>query len=91
MPQPCEGWDQEGADVAFTYTNSHEQAAAPAEELQELGRSAIGLPADSADAEALSGAVNSAAELRRPCPHPRRRRGHGEQIRAGRPDASNGP
>ncbi|WP_413812610.1 SDR family NAD(P)-dependent oxidoreductase [Streptomyces sp. OE57] len=52
---------QEGADVAFTYTSSHEQATALVEELRGWGRSAIALRADSADPEALSGAVDAAA------------------------------
>ncbi|MFJ6700051.1 SDR family NAD(P)-dependent oxidoreductase [Streptomyces sp. NPDC091272] len=52
---------EDGADVAFTYVNAHEQAAALVKELTETGRSAIALQADSADPDALTGAVESAA------------------------------
>src|SRR6185295_26037 len=52
---------REGANVAFTYVSKPEQAQATAKAAQALGVKALALQADSADAKALTGAVERAA------------------------------
>lgn len=47
----------QGADVALTYARSEQKAHAVASELRALGRRAVAINADSADAEALRAAV----------------------------------
>jgi len=51
----------EGADVAFTYVSSDEKAKALEEELKKTGVRALAIKADSADANAITNAVNKAA------------------------------
>lgn len=51
----------EGADVAFTYVSSDEKAKALEEELKKTGVRALAIKADSADANAITDAVNKAA------------------------------
>ena len=53
---------QEGADVALTYEKSAEKAEAVAAEIIALGRKAVALQADSADAGAVEKVVDAAAE-----------------------------
>lgn len=53
---------REGADVAITYERSAEKAEAVAAEIRKLGRAAVALQADSADAGAVEGAVDAAAK-----------------------------
>lgn len=53
---------QEGASVAFTYAASAEKAAALAAEIEAQGGVALALAADSADPEAVKGAVAQVAE-----------------------------
>lgn len=53
---------QEGANVAFTYASSPEGAAATAKLIEAQGRTALPLRADSADAEAVKAAADTAAE-----------------------------
>ncbi|XGW00749.1 MAG: 3-oxoacyl-ACP reductase family protein (plasmid) [Leptolyngbya sp. BL-A-14] len=48
---------REGADVAFTYTRSPDQANKIADEVQSLGGRAIAIQADSTDADAVVAAV----------------------------------
>ncbi|MEU4340595.1 SDR family oxidoreductase [Nocardia sp. NPDC023852] len=50
-----------GADVALTYQNAQRQAKAVAGEVEALGRRAIAIQADSADATAVRTAVRTAA------------------------------
>ncbi|WP_406279816.1 SDR family oxidoreductase [Nocardia sp. NBC_00881] len=50
-----------GADVALTYQNAQGQAKAVAGEVEALGRRAIAIQADSADATAVRTAVSTAA------------------------------
>jgi 3-oxoacyl-[acyl-carrier protein] reductase len=52
---------REGADVAFTFTSSHHRAEALAEQVRELGRTAVALQADSTDPAQVRGAVDDAA------------------------------
>jgi len=52
----------EGADVAFTYVSSPEQADATAKAARSLGSHSIEIHADSADAEALVAAVERTEE-----------------------------
>ncbi|HEY9410835.1 MAG TPA: 3-oxoacyl-ACP reductase family protein [Jiangellaceae bacterium] len=54
----CARLASEGADVAFTYVSAGDQAAKVVAEIEELGRRAWAIRADSADAEALGAAVN---------------------------------
>jgi 3-oxoacyl-[acyl-carrier protein] reductase len=51
-----------GADVAITYARSPDQAASVVREIQALGRRAVAIAADSADAEAVARSVGAAAE-----------------------------
>ena len=53
---------QEGADVAITYERARDKAEAVVEQIRVLGRKAIALQADSADAPALTAAVDRAAK-----------------------------
>lgn len=48
---------QEGADVAFTYHSREEDAEKTAKLVQEAGRKAVAIRADSADPQAVIGAV----------------------------------
>jgi len=52
---------RDGADVAFTYVSRPEQAKATVKAVQALGRRALALQADSADAAALTDAIDKAA------------------------------
>lgn len=52
---------ENGADVAFTYQRSDEQAKATAQAIEAIGRKAIAIKADSADPEAIERAVAEAA------------------------------
>lgn len=52
---------QEGADVAITYERSRDKAEAVVGQIRALGRKAIALQADNADAAALTAAVDRAA------------------------------
>jgi 3-oxoacyl-[acyl-carrier protein] reductase len=55
---------QHGADVALTYVSAAEKARAAVAEIEALGRCALAIEADSADPEAVVGAVErTAAEL----------------------------
>jgi 3-oxoacyl-[acyl-carrier protein] reductase len=47
----------QGADVAFTYTNSAGEAGRVAKEIEAAGRRAIAIKADAADAAAIKAAV----------------------------------
>lgn len=51
---------ENGADVAFTYQNSAEKAQAVAASIEETGRRAIAIQADSAEPEAITRAVDHA-------------------------------
>jgi 3-oxoacyl-[acyl-carrier protein] reductase len=51
----------EGADVALTYTNGKEAAEEVVQRVEALGRRAVALRADSADAEEAAGAVERTA------------------------------
>lgn len=51
-----------GADVAITYAANAQKAAQVVGEIEALGRKATAIQADSADAEAVRGAVDLAAE-----------------------------
>lgn len=53
---------QEGADVAVTYVSGKEAAEDVARAVRALGRRAVALRADSADADEAAGAVERAAE-----------------------------
>ncbi|MCX5330399.1 SDR family oxidoreductase [Streptomyces sp. NBC_00140] len=53
---------REGADVALTYVNGKEAAEDVVRAVEALGRRAVALRADSADAEEAAGAVDRAAE-----------------------------
>ncbi|MFC3456304.1 SDR family NAD(P)-dependent oxidoreductase [Amycolatopsis speibonae] len=52
---------RDGADVAFTFTVSRDQADALAEQVRKLGRTAVPLQADSNDLEQVRSAVDDAA------------------------------
>ncbi|WP_026874592.1 SDR family NAD(P)-dependent oxidoreductase [Jiangella gansuensis] len=52
----------EGADVAFTYRDGAEAAAALVAEIEAAGRRALAIRADSADATAVHSAVDTAAD-----------------------------
>ncbi|MEU4774953.1 3-oxoacyl-ACP reductase family protein [Micromonospora sp. NPDC023644] len=52
---------QDGADVAITYENSADRAAAVAKQIEALGRRALAIRADSADPAAVRDAVDRAA------------------------------
>ncbi|MGW9330770.1 SDR family NAD(P)-dependent oxidoreductase [Bosea sp. NPDC055594] len=52
---------QEGADIAITYERARDKAEAVVGRIRALGRKAIALQADNADAEALKAAVEGAA------------------------------
>jgi 3-oxoacyl-[acyl-carrier protein] reductase len=52
----------EGANVAFTYHSSADKAHALVAELEALGRSAVAIQADAADAKAVIAAVDTAAD-----------------------------
>lgn len=51
---------QDGADVAITYVSSPDKAQAVVGELKKLGRRAVAIAADSADAKAVADAVTRA-------------------------------
>ncbi|MEU6254772.1 SDR family oxidoreductase [Streptomyces sp. NPDC047043] len=53
---------REGADVALTYVNGKEAAEDVVRRIEALGRRAVALRADSADADEAAGAVERAAE-----------------------------
>jgi 3-oxoacyl-[acyl-carrier protein] reductase len=52
----------EGADVAFTYVNSAEKAQALVAEIEQTGRKAYAIKADSADTSEVKTAVDQAAK-----------------------------
>ncbi|KAA9152579.1 SDR family oxidoreductase [Amycolatopsis acidicola] len=52
----------EGANVAITYERSRDRAEEVVAEIEGLGRKAIAIQADSADADAVTGAVDRTAE-----------------------------
>jgi 3-oxoacyl-[acyl-carrier protein] reductase len=52
---------RDGADVAFTFQQDHERADAVADRIKALGRRALAVQADSADAVALVAAVDRVA------------------------------
>ncbi|NIH82620.1 NAD(P)-dependent dehydrogenase (short-subunit alcohol dehydrogenase family) [Amycolatopsis viridis] len=52
----------EGADVALTYERAASRAAEVVASIEGLGRKALAIQADSADADALTAAVDQAAE-----------------------------
>ncbi|MEU3457754.1 SDR family oxidoreductase [Micromonospora sp. NPDC006766] len=52
---------REGADVALTYQQREDRAADLVEQIKAVGRRAMALPVDSADADALSAAVDQVA------------------------------
>lgn len=54
---------EEGADVVLTYENSAERAAEVVEQVKAAGRRALAVRADSAVPEALTAAVDEAAEI----------------------------
>ncbi|MEV5715324.1 SDR family oxidoreductase [Amycolatopsis mediterranei] len=57
---------EDGADVALTYVNNAARAAEVVEQIKNLGRRALAIQADSADAAAVSAAVSATvAELGR--------------------------
>ncbi|WCE04584.1 SDR family oxidoreductase [Pseudoxanthomonas sp. JBR18] len=51
---------EHGADVAFTYQNAAAKAKAVRKSIEDTGRRAVAIQADSADAEAVARAVNDA-------------------------------
>ncbi|WP_329106328.1 3-oxoacyl-ACP reductase FabG [Micromonospora sp. NBC_01699] len=51
----------DGADVAFTYRQDAEHAAQVVEQIKATGRRALAIRADSADADAVTGAVDGVA------------------------------
>ncbi|MEU2615144.1 SDR family oxidoreductase [Micromonospora sp. NPDC007271] len=53
---------RDGADVALTYQRQEGRAADLVEQIKATGRRAMALPADSADADAMSAAVDRVAE-----------------------------
>jgi NAD(P)-dependent dehydrogenase (short-subunit alcohol dehydrogenase family) len=53
---------REGADVALTYVNGKETAEEVVRRIEALGRRAVALRADAADADEAAGAVERAAE-----------------------------
>ncbi|MFI6560166.1 SDR family oxidoreductase [Streptomyces sp. NPDC050534] len=53
---------REGADVALTYVNGEEAAQDVVRRIEALGRRAVALRADAADADEAAGAVERAAE-----------------------------
>ncbi|PWU45307.1 oxidoreductase [Micromonospora globispora] len=52
---------REGADVALTYEQRADRAADVVEQIKAVGRRALAMPVDSADADAMSGAVDRVA------------------------------
>ncbi|KUJ70121.1 oxidoreductase [Streptomyces albus subsp. albus] len=52
---------EDGADVALTYQSNETAAAEVVDRIKALGRRALAIPADSADAAAVRAAVDSAA------------------------------
>jgi len=50
-----------GADVALTYTTSPDRAQAVAQQIEALGRRALAIRADSADADAVTAAIDQTA------------------------------
>jgi 3-oxoacyl-[acyl-carrier protein] reductase len=52
----------DGADVAITYVSSPEKANAVVDEIKKLGRKAVAIQADSADASAVMAAVEKTAK-----------------------------
>jgi NAD(P)-dependent dehydrogenase (short-subunit alcohol dehydrogenase family) len=52
---------RDGADLALTYERSAEQAERVADEIRALGRKAVAIRADNADAAAVTAAVDQAA------------------------------
>jgi NAD(P)-dependent dehydrogenase (short-subunit alcohol dehydrogenase family) len=52
----------QGADVAFTYNNSADEAGRVAKEIEAAGRRAIAIKADAADPDAIKAAVALAAD-----------------------------
>ncbi|MUM17891.1 SDR family oxidoreductase [Mycobacterium sp. CBMA271] len=54
---------REGADVAITYASNAARAEAVVDQITGLGRTAVAINADSADAAALAAAVDEAAQL----------------------------
>ncbi|HVJ53834.1 MAG TPA: 3-oxoacyl-ACP reductase family protein [Aliidongia sp.] len=53
---------KDGADIAITYSSSKEKAEAVVREIQALGRCAVAIAADSADAAAVRASVAHAVE-----------------------------
>ncbi|WP_322104081.1 3-oxoacyl-ACP reductase family protein [Paraburkholderia sp. J41] len=53
---------ENGADVAFTYQRSTDRAKAVAKSIEDQGRRALAIQADSADPEAIERAVSDAVE-----------------------------
>jgi 3-oxoacyl-[acyl-carrier protein] reductase len=53
---------RDGADVALTYVNSEEHAAAVVREIESLGRRGVAIEADSADPTAVTAAVEATVE-----------------------------
>jgi 3-oxoacyl-[acyl-carrier protein] reductase len=51
----------DGADVAFTYQRNHDRAAGVVEKIEDSGRRAVAIVADSADPVAVRAAVEQAA------------------------------
>src|SRR5438128_6098833 len=52
----------DGANVAITYTKGADAAASVVKEIERVGRKAIAIQADAADAEAVKAAVEKAVE-----------------------------
>ena len=57
----AKGLAAEGADVAITYEKSADRAAEVVREIEALGRKAVAIKADSADAAAVQASVDKAA------------------------------
>jgi 3-oxoacyl-[acyl-carrier protein] reductase len=57
----AKGLAAEGADVAITYEKSADRAAGVVREIEALGRRAVAIKADSADAAAVQASVDKAA------------------------------
>lgn len=53
---------QRGADVAITYVSAADKAQGVVAEIESLGRRGVAIQADSADAEAITGAVRQTAD-----------------------------
>ena len=51
---------ESGADVAFTYQSAAEKARSVVKSIEELGRRAVAIQADSADPEAIARSVSEA-------------------------------